>query len=54
MKDLFRDKDFFNTMIKLAAPIMLQNLIFSSLGLIDGVLHVLECPLSEAVKARKL
>ena len=38
MKDLLRDKDFFNTMIKLAAPIMLQNLIFSSLGMIDGVM----------------
>jgi len=38
MKFLFGDKKFLNTMLKLAAPIMLQNLIFSSLNLVDGVM----------------
>jgi len=38
MKFLFNDKKFLNTMLKLAAPIMLQNLIFSSLNLVDGVM----------------
>jgi len=38
MKFLFSDKKFLNTMLKLAAPIMLQNLIFSSLNLVDGVM----------------
>ncbi|MCD6425858.1 MAG: MATE family efflux transporter [Anaerolineales bacterium] len=38
MKFLFGNKKFLNTMLKLAAPIMLQNLIFSSLNLVDGVM----------------
>ena len=38
MKFLFNDKKFLNSMLKLAAPIMLQNLIFSSLNLVDGVM----------------
>ena len=38
MKFLFGDKKFLNAMLKLAAPIMLQNLIFSSLNLVDGVM----------------
>jgi putative MATE family efflux protein len=38
MKFLFGDKKFLNTMIKLAAPIMLQNLIFASLNMVDGVM----------------
>ena len=38
MKFLFGDKKFLNTMLKLAAPIMLQNLIFASLNMVDGVM----------------
>ncbi|MCJ7716894.1 MAG: MATE family efflux transporter, partial [Anaerolineales bacterium] len=38
MKYLFSDKKFLNSMIKLATPIMIQNLIFSSLGLVDGLM----------------
>ncbi len=38
MKSLFGDKKFLNTMLKLAIPIMLQNLIFASLNLVDGVM----------------
>ena len=38
MKFLFNDKKFLKSMFKLAAPIMLQNLIFSSLNLVDGVM----------------
>lgn len=38
MKYLFSDKKFLRTMIRLATPIMLQNLIFSSLGLVDGLM----------------
>lgn len=33
--DIFRDKKFFRTMTKIAVPIILQNLILSSLNLID-------------------
>ena len=36
--DLFQDKKFLSTMIRLASPIMLQNLVFSSLGLVDGLM----------------
>lgn len=35
---MFGDKKFLSTMLKLAAPIMLQNMIFSSLNLVDGVM----------------
>ncbi len=38
MKFFFGDKKFLNTMLKLAAPIMLQNLIFASLNMVDGVM----------------
>ncbi len=38
MKSLFGDKKFLNSMLKLAIPIMLQNLIFASLNLVDGVM----------------
>ncbi len=38
MKFLFGDKKFLNTMLKLAVPIMLQNLIFASLNMVDGVM----------------
>ena len=38
MNFLFGDKKFLSTMLKLAAPIMLQNMIFSSLNLVDGVM----------------
>lgn len=38
MKYLLGDKKFLNTMLKLAAPITLQNLIFASLNLVDGVM----------------
>jgi len=38
MKFVFGDKKFLNTMLKLAAPIMLQNLIFASLNMVDGVM----------------
>ncbi len=35
---LFGDKKFLNTVLKLATPIMLQNLIFASLNMVDGVM----------------
>ena len=35
---LFIDKKFITTMFRLASPIMIQNLIFSSLGLVDGLM----------------
>ncbi len=38
MKWLFGDKKFLNTLLKLATPIMLQNLIFASLNMVDGVM----------------
>lgn len=38
LASLFQDKKFFSSMLKLATPIMLQNLIFSSLGLVDGLM----------------
>lgn len=38
MKFLFGDKKFLNSMFKLAAPIMLQNLLFASLNMVDGVM----------------
>ncbi len=38
MKSLFGDKKFLNSMLTLAIPIMLQNLIFASLNLVDGVM----------------
>ena len=38
MKFLFGDKKFLNIMLKLAVPIMLQNLIFASLNMVDGVM----------------
>ena len=38
MKFLFGDKKFLNAMFKLAIPIILQNLVFSSLNLVDGVM----------------
>ncbi len=38
MKYLLSDKKFLNSMIKLATPIIIQNLIFSSLGLVDGLM----------------
>ncbi len=38
MKFLFGDKKFLNTMLKLAIPIMLQHLVFSSLNMVDGVM----------------
>lgn len=38
MEYLFGDKKFLTTMFKLAAPIMLQNLVFASLNLVDGVM----------------
>jgi putative MATE family efflux protein len=38
MKFLFGDKHFLNTMLKLAVPIMLQNLVFASLNMVDGVM----------------
>lgn len=38
MKSLFSDKKFLNTMLTLAIPIMLQNLVFASLNLVDGVM----------------
>jgi len=38
MKFLLGDKKFLNTMLKLASPIILQNLVFSSLNLVDGVM----------------
>ena len=38
MKFLFSDKKFLSTMLKLAIPIILQNLVFSSLNLVDGVM----------------
>jgi putative MATE family efflux protein len=38
MEYLFGDKKFLNAMFKLAAPIMLQNLVFASLNLVDGVM----------------
>ena len=38
MKWLFDDKKFLNTLLKLATPIMLQNLVFSSLNMVDGVM----------------
>ncbi len=38
MKFVFGDKKFLNTMLKLASPIMLQNLIFASLNMVDGIM----------------
>ncbi len=38
LASIFQDKKFFSTMLRLAAPIMLQNLVFSSLGLVDGLM----------------
>jgi len=38
MKYMFGDKKFLTTMFRLAAPIMLQNLVFASLNLVDGVM----------------
>ena len=38
MGSIFKDKEFFSTMFRLAYPIMLQNLIFSSLGIVDGLM----------------
>jgi putative MATE family efflux protein len=38
LSSLLEDKKFLSTMIKLASPIMLQNLVFSSLGLVDGLM----------------
>ena len=38
LNNFLNDKKFFTTMIRLASPIMLQNLIFSSLGLVDGLM----------------
>jgi len=38
MKFLFGDKKFLSSMLKLATPIMLQNLVFASLNLVDGVM----------------
>jgi len=38
MKWLLGDKKFLNTLLKLAAPIMLQNLVFASLNMVDGVM----------------
>lgn len=35
---LFADKDFFLTMLRLATPIALQNLIIFSLGMIDVIM----------------
>ncbi len=35
---LIKDKKFMTTMIRLASPIMVQYLIFSSLGLVDGLM----------------
>jgi putative MATE family efflux protein len=38
MSYLFNDKKFFSIMLKLASPIVLQHLIFSSLGLVDVIM----------------
>ena len=38
LASVFQDKKFFSTMLRLAAPIMLQNMVFSSLGLVDGLM----------------
>jgi len=38
MKWLFADKKFLSTLFKLATPIMLQNLVFASLNMVDGVM----------------
>ncbi|HDN04754.1 MAG TPA: MATE family efflux transporter [Chloroflexi bacterium] len=38
MSLLFSDKKFFSQMLRLASPIILQQLIFSSLGMIDTVM----------------
>lgn len=38
MGTLIKDKKFMTTMIRLASPIMVQYLIFSSLGLVDGLM----------------
>jgi putative MATE family efflux protein len=38
LASLLEDKKFLSTMIRLASPIMLQNLVFSSLGLVDGLM----------------
>jgi len=32
---LFKDKEFFSTLVRLATPIALQNLIIFSLGMVD-------------------
>jgi putative MATE family efflux protein len=38
LASLLEDKKFLSSMIRLASPIMLQNLVFSSLGLVDGLM----------------
>jgi putative MATE family efflux protein len=38
LSSMFQDKKFFSTMLRLARPIILQNLIFSSLSLVDGLM----------------
>jgi len=38
LNNILKDKNFVTTMFRLASPIMLQNLIFSSLGLVDGLM----------------
>lgn len=38
IKNIFRDKDFYKSMISIALPISLQNLISSSLNMIDTVM----------------
>ncbi len=36
--DLFNDKKFYKTMLKLSVPIILQNLILTSLNLVDNII----------------
>jgi len=38
LANLLKDKKFLSTMLRLASPIIIQNLIFSSLGLVDGLM----------------
>jgi len=38
LANLLKDKNFLSTMLRLASPIIIQNLIFSSLGLVDGLM----------------
>jgi len=36
--NLLKDKDFYRTLIKLAIPIALQNLVASSLNMVDAIM----------------